>query len=87
MNGTDALPPIMMSNPLVDLLSQLLSDVKTGKISSIGVVAITPQGGCARAYAGPQRGDIYIGVSLLKKQILTDIETPQGRPSILRALG
>lgn len=87
MNGSNALPPLMMSNPVVDLLTQLLSEAKAGKISSIGIVAVTPQGGCARAYAGGQRGDVYIGISLLKKQILADIEAPQGRPSILRALG
>lgn len=87
MNGTDfKFPPQLPPNPLVELLQNVLNDAKAGNISSVAMVIVTPQAGVATPYLGPQRGDLFIGASLLTKRMLDDIATPQQRSPIIRAV-
>jgi hypothetical protein len=84
MNGEPQ--PILVSNPLADMVSTLLKDIQAGQITSVAVVAVMRQGGCGSMYAGPQRGDLFIGASSLTKKLLADIEAPQPKSSIIRAV-
>ena len=85
MNGASVMPPVAIGNPVVDLLSALLNDAKAGKIGSVGLVVVPPQGGCAPFWAGGQRGDLFVGAALLSKKILDDIATPQQKSSLVLA--
>ena len=86
INGeTSPIPAIAMANPLVDMVTQLLAEVRAGRISSMAVVAVTPQGAVGTPYAGGQRADMYLGAGLLQDRILQDIKAPPQRSSIIRA--
>jgi hypothetical protein len=87
MNGNGAMPQIELSNPIVEMIERLLADAKAGRISSIGIVAVTPQAQVAAFPVGMQIGDIYLGAGLLQKRILHQIDPPLGekKPTIIRA--
>ena len=87
MNGvTSPIPQVALTNPVVDLLSNMLNEARAGRISSAMVVAVTPQSGMAMGYAGGQRGELYTGCGLAQKRLLTDIEAPQPQQQrIIRA--
>jgi hypothetical protein len=86
MNGEGSpIPQIMMSNPVVEVLTNMLNEAKAGRISSIAVVGITPQSAVAVAYAGGQRGDLYVGFGMIQRRLLQDIEAPAPRSPIIRA--
>ena len=83
MNG---IPQMAVVNPLIELLTNMLNEAKSGRISSVMVVGVTPQSGMAMAYAGGQRGELYTGCGLAQKRLLADIEAPQQPQSrIIRA--
>lgn len=83
----NAPPPMSMVNPVVMLLQQLMEDAKANRITSIGIVAVTPQGQLAALWAGPQRGDVYVGSAMLQKRMLHELDPPPDakRPTIVRA--
>ena len=86
LNGeTSPIQQIIVTNPVVELLSNILNEAKAGKISSIAIVGITPQSAVAVAYAGGQRGDLYVGFGMIQRRLLEDIEAPAPRSSIIRA--
>jgi hypothetical protein len=83
MNG---MPKIAIQNPIVMLLEQVLSDAKSGAISSIAVIAITPKGGCATPWAGQQIGDMYMGAGVFQRRVLRTIDPPpEQRSPLVRA--
>lgn len=86
MNGKlPEIPPLVMANPVVELLINMLNEVKAGHVSSVAVIGVTTGGAVAIATAGGQRGDMYVGAGMLQQTILKEISQPQQRPSILRA--
>ena len=87
MNGASSpIPQIALTNPVIELLTNMLNEAKAGRISSAMVVGVTPQSGMAMAYAGGQRSEIYLGCGLAQTRLLADIEAPQQNPSrIIRA--
>ena len=86
MNGsTFPIPQLQVANPCVQLLENMLADAKIGKLTSVAVVAITPQSGIVNAYAGGQRGDLLVGTLLLQDRIKDDIKGPQTRSPLVRA--
>ena len=87
MNGHAApiMPEIIGTNPCIQLLENMLAEVKAGNLSSVAVIAITPQSAVATAYAGGQRGDMFVGTAILADALLSEIKGPQKRPTILPA--
>ena len=86
MNGnTVQIPQIALVNPCVQLLENMLADARANKLTSVAVVAITPQSGMVNAYAGGQRGDLLVGTLLLQDRIKDDIKGPQTRSPLVRA--
>jgi hypothetical protein len=86
MNGSSMpIPQLAMANPVVQLLESFLAEAKAGRISTVAIVAAPPQGGFGSSYAGPQRGDLYIGAHSLANKIMRDIETPAKVSPIIRA--
>ena len=91
MNGLNggvdpAIQNIIVTNPIVELLEKMLAEAKAGRVTSVIIAGVTPTGGVLSAYAGGQRGDMYIGMAILQRKLLQDIEGPQPKQSpILRA--
>ena len=87
MNGQNTIPPIPLAiaNPCVGLLENMLAEAKAGRLTSIAVIGITPQAQVATAYAGGQRGDLYVGAGLLQEGLLSSIKGPPQKPSIIHA--
>jgi hypothetical protein len=81
MNNVAA--PIQFTNPVVQLLEQLLADARANRIASLGVVAVNTQGGVAPLYAGPHRCELYTAAAMLQQRILHDLT--QTRSPIIRA--
>lgn len=88
MNGsTISIPQLAAANPCVQLLENMLSEAKAGKLTSIAVVAVTQQSAMVNAYAGGQRGDLLVGTLLLQDRIKDDIKSPQARSPLVLAKG
>ena len=57
MNGeTSPIPQIVMGNPVLELLAGIINEVKAGRVTTVAVLAVAPQGGVATPYVGPQAG-------------------------------
>ena len=85
MNGESPIPQLAQVNPIALFLEGLLMEARAGRISSVACVFCPPTGGYATNYVGGQKGDMIIGALSLEKKLLTDIETPQQAPAIIRA--
>jgi hypothetical protein len=81
VNGIDA-PPIGI-NPLVKMLEDVLVQARAGQISSLAMVILTPGGGLATPWAGPQTSDLYMGAGIMQKRIV-DTLTQAPRSPIVR---
>ena len=60
----------------VALLEQILDDLKSGKISTIGVLVVTPQSGIGHFASGRQLGELMIGNGLFRDW-LVDLFRPK----------
>ena len=88
VNGAIEAPKIVIHNPVVDLLEKLLTDARNGQLSSLGVIGITPQSATITAWAGGQRGDMFVGCAILSDGLLASITQPQkNQGRILRPMG
>jgi hypothetical protein len=86
MNGSASpIPQLSLPNPAVQLLEAFLAEAKSGRITSVAIVASPPQGGFGLNYAGMQRGDLFIGAHSLASRLLKEIETPPKVSPIVRA--
>ena len=89
MNGTNGdigpIPQIMLTNPVIDLLTQMLARAKAGEVTSVAVIAVSAQGGVGAAAAGGQSGDLYVGCGMLMSRIMQQIEHPPAKSSLVRA--
>ena len=86
MNGeTSPIPQIVMGNPVLELLTGIINEVKAGRVTTVAVLAVAPQGGVATPYVGPQAGDLYVAAGLLQRRILQNIEAPPARSPLIRA--
>ena len=65
-----------INNEAVALLEQVLADLKAGKISTVGVVVITPQSGIGHFASGRQLGELMIGNGLFRDW-LVDLFRPK----------
>jgi len=82
---TPILQDLAAANPCIQLLENMLVEAKRGNMTSVAVVAITPQGAVATAYAGGQRAELYVGIAILQDSMLNEIKGPQKRPTIIPA--
>ena len=86
MNGDSTpIPQILLTNPVVQLLGQMMAEAKAGKITSIAIIAVNPTGGVGAAAAGGQSGDLYVGCGMLMGRIMSQIEAPPAKSSLVRA--
>ncbi len=84
MNGNE-MPDLskMLVNPVVGLLKGMLAEAEAGRVTSVAVVGITVQGVVMSGHQGPQRGDLFVGVSLIKDRMLKEFGAPAPRSSII----
>ena len=73
------------ANPCVTALKNILVEAEAGRVTSVAIIAITPQSQVATLYAGGQRGDLFVGTAMLQKGLLEEMQAPQKRPSIIPA--
>ena len=81
MNGHVAPLGGLMVNPCVQLLRDMLAQAEAGALTTCAVIAITAQGQVATAYAGGQRGDLFVGTALVQKRLLGEMEAPSAPKS------
>lgn len=60
----------------VDLLEKVLAEAKAGKVTSIGLVMVDPNGGIATPWAGPQIPQLHLGAGMMATRIIRAIESP-----------
>ncbi len=88
MNGEAIpIPQIKITNPVIELIENLLMAARQGQVSSLSIIAIAPSGGMMRAYTGGQLGDMTVGTVLTQRDLATAIENLQkqpARPGIIR---
>jgi hypothetical protein len=75
--------PIQFTNPIIQLLEQLLADAKANRIATLGAIAINSQGAVLPVYAGGHRCELYTAAAMLQQRILADLTQP--RSHIIRA--
>ena len=86
MNGKLAQIGDLVVNPCVGLLRDMLAQAEAGALTSCAVIGITAQGQVATAYAGGQRGDLFVGTAFIFKRLLSEMEGPPApRSSIIPA--
>ena len=85
MNGNVAPLGALMVNPCVQLLRDMLAQAESGTLTTCAVIAITSTGQVATAYAGAQRGDLFVGTALVSKRLLSEMEAPAPKSSIIPA--
>ena len=86
MNGKLAQIGDLVVNPCVVVLRDMLAQAEAGALTTCAVIGITAQGQVATAYAGGQRGDLFVGTALISKRLLGEMEAPPApRSSIIPA--
>ena len=54
----------------VALLKNALAQAEQGQITTIGLVVVTPLGQIGASFVGPRMADVYVGVDILKGDML-----------------
>ena len=86
MNGEAAtIPQIGLVNPVVDLLEKALIEAKAGRLNTLGLILVSPQGGVGLSHVGGRVGDLYVGIGMLQRAVEKVIDN-QGRSPILRPI-
>lgn len=86
VNGDTPIPqPILMANPLVDMVRNILKEVEAGRITSLAFIGVNPAGGVARPAMGLQLSELYIGAALLQDDIRDQLKRPQQHSRIVAA--
>lgn len=85
LNGAVRIPGVQIGNPLVQGLEAILAKVKTGEVSTIAIVALSPQGFFPPIVLGPQRAEMCPALDFAKASLLAEIFAPPKNPGILRA--
>lgn len=83
LSNRQQIPGLTMANPCIELLKAMLADAEAGRISTIAVIAVSPQTHVAISYAGGQRGDLYVGTGLMQKRLLAEMEAPPPKSTII----
>lgn len=83
MNGATGVLGIQVENPMVQMLQNALNEAKAGRISSIAIVMVTPQGGVANPAMGNQFAELYVALGMTQDDIMKQIKQP--RSPIVRA--
>lgn len=69
---------VQVVSAAVDILEKVLAEAKAkaGRVSSIGLVMIDPNGGVATPWAGPQIPQLHLGAGMMQSRIIRAIESP-----------
>lgn len=58
-------------NPaLLEIAEKFVAEVRAGRVSTFGIVCISPLGQITAPAVGPNAADLYIGCDMLKSQIM-----------------
>lgn len=60
----------------VEILEKVLAEAKAGRVLSVGLIMVDPNGGIATPWAGPQIPQLYLGAGMLQTRIVRGIEAP-----------
>lgn len=60
----------------VEILEKVLVEAKAGRVTSIAMVMVDPNGGIATPWAGPQITQMYLGAGMMQTRIIRGIESP-----------
>lgn len=75
-------PEMPQVNPqLLKLATQLLDDVKAGRVTTVAVISVGALGNLNQGACGAQGEAIYVGCDMLKNQIIAGMSQ---RPAIVR---
>lgn len=74
--GVAALGKIPVVSPAVEVLERVLAEAKAGRVVSVAMVMVDPNGGVATPWAGPQIPQMYLGAGMLQSRIIRSIEAP-----------
>ena len=72
---------------VVQLLERILADAKRGKFTTFAFVGLDAHSQITNGFAGPQIGDVYVGIALLQQQLLHQIRNPQPTGGIVPVKG
>lgn len=94
MNGSaaasavDPLKQAFMADPgAVRLAESLLADVKSGKVSSLAVICVTPTGQVQWPAHGVQATELYLGAGIFQRQIEGMVTGARKNSGIIRPNG
>ena len=80
-----ALGKIPQVSAAVEILEKVLAEAKAGRVTSVGILMIDPNGGVATPWAGQQIPQLHLGASMMQARIIRMIEAPQKQPTIIPA--
>lgn len=88
INGAEPMQ-VVTNNPVVELLARMIAEAKAGNLTSIAIIGITPGEAVMSAYAGGQKGGMYVGTGIVQRKLLAEIEgvPAPARPPLVRATG
>lgn len=67
---------VQVVSAAVEILEKILAEAKAGRVTSVGIVMVDPNGGVATPWAGPQIPQIYLGAGMMQTRIVRGIESP-----------
>ncbi len=79
-----ALGDIPVVSATVDILEKVLVEARAGRVLSIAMVMVDPNGGVATPFVGPQIPQLYLGAGMMQTRIIRSIESPP-KSSIIQA--
>lgn len=71
----------------VDLLEKILVEARAGRVTTVGIVLVDPNGGIATPWAGPQIPQLHLGAGILQTRIIRAIESPPKSTIITARMG
>jgi hypothetical protein len=60
----------------VDILEKVLAEARAGRVTSVAMVIVDPNGGVATPWGGPQLAQMYLGAGMMQSRIIRGIEAP-----------
>lgn len=67
---------VQVVSAAVEILEKVLVEAKAGRITSVGIIMVDPNGGVATPWAGPQIPNLHLGAAMMESRIIRSIESP-----------
>ena len=80
----DDLKMIGVKTAAETVLEQVLAEVRAGRITTVGIVAVPAMGGYAPVVGGHQIADLYMGLGSMQQMLRQHVENPN-KSGIVRA--